>query len=568
MAHWELTPLNIIHYTELYLVSIFLLLVIYGTIISRSKGYPLLERNMIFLCKLLLLLGLLIMLNYETFLSISKNALEFVNYLFNYSSIYEKNQLYGLTIQNETVNARPFFITDDLYFLKRSITKCLFFLNGGWSGVFNSNLDYLSFLFKILILLASFVSFLLIQSIVSVLRINYFEYSLIIILSIVGSLTLCSAHNLLTIYISLELQSLSLYVLAAFKKKSFQSIESGLKYFVLGAFSSGFFLLGSTFLYCLLGTVDLQQLKLLIDSSNVNDSNIAIEEHNVIELAVMLIFGSLFFKLAVAPFHSWSPDVYEGSPISTSLFFSAVSKLSIFVLLFKLYFFYFSSTAPFWTNAITYFGLLSILIGCLGGLEQRKIKSLLTYSTISHTGFIIVSFASCSYFSTQMAVSYILIYVVSSLAIWSIFIFLRTKDPLSYMKKHNKNLNDFSLLKKSNIMMASCLSIFLFSMSGMPPLLGFLGKLNIFLGLFETGNITTALVSIFLSVLSTFFYIRFIKVFFFENALVGRLYFPILENNSVLLILFAVLLMFLFWDPISVYFISQKAIFPYSSMFF
>ena len=300
------------------------------------------------------------------------------------------------------------FLNDNLIFL-----NCLCFNN----AIIN---DYLSFISKLLIGISSSFCLLLIQQYLLDQKINHFEYILIMLFSILGLFLLCVSNDLITAYLAIELQSLSFYVLAAFKKNSTFSVEAGLKYFILGAFSSGLFLFGSSLIYGITGTVNLEDFKDLFFWVFSKDINIGIENLNLLQFALIFILISLFFKLALAPFHLWSPDIYEGSPTSSTFFFAVVPKLSIFILLLRICYYSFFTFIDSWRYLIVIIGILSIIVGSFVGLEQRKFKSLLAYSSIGHMGYLLICFSTGSIEGIQILFSYLIVYMSSGLCVWSI----------------------------------------------------------------------------------------------------------------------------------------------------
>lgn len=388
---------------------------------------------------------------------------------------------------------------------------------------------------------------------------NSFEYFSFVTTSALGSLILCSAGDLITAYLAIELQSISFYLMACSKKNSNYSIESGLKYFIIGSFSSAFFLLGSSYVYVGCGTLNLMELKTLLPLlfSTINN-NICLEL-NIIYLGFGLICLSLFIKLAAAPFHLWSIDVYESSPTVTTYFFAVIPKLAIFVLLIRL--FYFNNSNEELSNFSKYsliFSLLSITVGALGGIEQKKLKSLLAYSSVGHTGYILLAFSTGIELSVSFIIYYLMLYMLSSLCFWSIFVFLKQKTDF-YKNKTNKELGDFSLLIKSNSTLAFATSVAVFSLAGIPPLVGFLTKFGAFLTTIQLSTYLISVIGILFSVLSTFYYLRLTKVIFFENSLVGKLYYPVASEKSLLISFFSMLLLLLFINPSFLYIIVLKA---------
>ena len=439
--------------------------------------------------------------------------------------------------------------------------------------------DYLSFSSKFILAVSSLVCLLLIKQYLIAYKINSFEYIIIFLFAILGLLILCSSNDLITTYLAIELQSLSFYVLTAFKKEVPYSVESGLKYFILGSFSSGLFLFGASLIYGALGTVNFTEIKdlhLFYANGNefrsittgTNDIDIAfnilssfnyqvlLETGNFLIVGLLFIFVSLFFKLALAPFHLWSPYIYENSPTSSVFFFATVPKISIFVVTLRFSYSVLFTDLSWSTSVISIVAVLSVVVGSLGGLEQRKIKSLLAYSSISHMGIAIISFTSESLEGFQMLFYYLIVYIGSSLCIWSVFMLLRLKK--TDEKKQNKDLADFVLLTKSNNMLAIILTTALFSIAGIPPMIGFLAKLNIFSVALKKNLYILAFLSITFSVLSTFFYLRIVKILFSEPGIVGKLYHPITSRNVVIVVILFYLFLFLFFNPSMLYLITHK----------
>jgi len=393
---------------------------------------------------------------------------------------------------------------------------------------------------------------------------------LLFLFAILGIFLLCSSNDLITAYLAIELQSLAFYVLAAFKKNSTFSADAGLKYFILGAFSSSLFLFGSSIIYGVTGTTNFEDFKDLFFGispghtslvSGLNEGNVPIYfeapfDTSLLNFALVFILASLFFKLALAPFHLWSPDVYEGSLSSSTFFFAVVPKLGIFVLMLRIFYYSFYCFIDNWRYYVVIIAILSIVIGSFVGLEQRKLKSLLAYSSISHMGYSLLAFTTGTFEGIQMLLCYLIIYMCSGLCIWSIFLLTRLK--LGYVQKQNKDLTDFVLLSKSNKTLAIFLTTVLLSVAGFPPMIGFLVKIGVFLASIESSMYFIALISILCSVISTFYYIRIVKILFFEKVLVGKLYYPIKTQRAVIVTLLFYFLLFLFINPTLLYLFSQK----------
>ena len=277
-------------------------------------------------------------------------------------------------------------------------------------------------------------------------------------------------------------------------------------------------------------------------------------------IGFFFLCASIFIKLSIAPFHFWSLDVYEGSPNETTFFFSVVPKIGLFVLLFRICYIGFYNV--FWENYQLYFFLLAVLsifIGSFGGLEQRKLKTLLAYSSVSHTGYLLLAFGTANIEGIQMMFYYLIIYMISGLCFWSVYLFLKQNQSV-YSNKNNKELGDLVLLKDSNPVLALVLSVTLFSIAGIPPIVGFLAKLGVFLAAIQSFAYLVSVISILFSVISTFYYIRLIKILYFENILVGKLYIPVGTKKSVIISILFLLLFILSFDPAIIYLLFYKSI--------
>jgi NADH-quinone oxidoreductase subunit N len=277
-----------------------------------------------------------------------------------------------------------------------------------------------------------------------------------------------------------------------------------------------------------------------------------------VSIGFILICLSIFIKLSIAPFHFWSLDVYEGSPNTTTAFFAVVPKIGLFVLLMRLCYVSFYNIFDSYQTVFFLLSMGSVFVGALGGLEQRKLKTLLAYSSIGHTGYLMLSFSTGNVEGMQMMFYYLVIYMISGLCFWSVYLFLRQKRNF-YFNKSNKELGDLVLLKEANPMLALILAITLFSIAGIPPIVGFLAKIGIFLTVIKSSAYLVAVLSILFSVISTFYYIRLIKILYFENSLVGKLYIPINTQKSLLISVLALSLIVLCIDPTILYLVFYKA---------
>lgn len=272
---------------------------------------------------------------------------------------------------------------------------------------------------------------------------------------------------------------------------------------------------------------------------------------------MLIILFALFFKLALAPFHLWSPDVYEGSPSSSTFFFMIVSKFSLFVFLLRLCYSSFYSFISYWQFYSILIATTSIFVGAVAGLKQRRLKSLLTYSSINNMGFVLLAFSAGSFEGVQINFYYLIVYIISGLCIWSIILNLKLKKKM-YSEKQNRDLGDLALLQESNSVVAQNLGVTLFTLAGLPPMVGFLAKMGVFKALSGVSIYFFSLINILFTVIATFYYIRTIKIMFFENLLVGNLYATISTKKTFLINLLTFLLMFLFISPMFLYFYTYK----------
>lgn len=468
--------------------------------------------------------------------------------------------------------------------------------------------DYFAFFSKLIICSSSALYFLIISSFLKHQRLTSFEYLLITLFAVLGLILLCSSNDLLTAYLAIELSSLASYLLASFKKTSNYSIESGLKYFVTGALSSSFFLLGSSFVYGQVASINFNSIRLTCDTRFSDrlpfswidwrgmaqtdpDWILKLVEYvwrsvfedwsyyssSLVDLGLALIMFSLFIKLGLAPFHLWTLDVYEGSPTPATFFFAVISKLSIFVLLVRFFTRTFFTFAESWLFYSIIIAVVSIFVGSIGGLQTRKLKTLLAYSSISHMGYALLSFSTLhQILGFEMLFFYLVIYIIAGLATWFIIMSLNLKTK-NLTNKYSKELGDLVSLHKSNAALALAFALTMFSLAGIPPMIGFLSKLGVFLSVINSGFeifndifqifnrgpkeifhvefYFIALITILCSVISTFYYIRIVKILYFENTLVGKLYYPINNQKILILSLLIFLLIFLFINPTFLYLI-------------
>jgi len=353
---------------------------------------------------------------------------------------------------------------------------------------------------KVTILLSAAAVLVMSQEYMSRRGLLRFEYPLLVALAAVGMMIMVSASDLMTLYMGLELQSLSLYVVAALRRDSAKSTEAGLKYFVLGALSSGILLYGASLVYGYAGTTLFSGI-------------IQTAQHG--EVSVGLLFGLVFvisglaFKVSAVPFHMWTPDVYEGSPTPVTAFFATAPKMAAMGLLARVLFDAFGHAVPDWSQVIAALSLLSMFLGAVAAIGQRDIKRLMAYSSIAHMGYALMGLAAGTAFGVQAMLVYMAIYVTMNLGTFA-FILMMEKD--------GKPITDISALNmyaKREPGKALAMLILMFSMAGVPPMLGFFGKFYVLRAAYESGLAWLAIAGVIASVIAAFYYLRIVYYMYF-----------------------------------------------------
>lgn len=409
-----------------------------------------------------------------------------------------------------------------------------------WNFFLLSN--FYTFYSKTFLLISCFIWILFSFNYIKNQQINSFEYWILILLSILAIFFLLQAFDLLSMYLIIELQSLSFYVLSSFKRSSEFSTEAGLKYFVLGAFSSAFLLFGSSLIYGLTGLTNFSDLNLLFSGFLLENSFFLVG----IFSGLIFLLSALFFKLSSSPFHMWSPDVYEGSPTSTTAFFSIFPKVVIITLLLRIYLISFHDFFVIFKSFFFLCAFLSLLFGVLGAFSQKKWKRFLAYSSINHIGFILIGFLSGEVFSIFSIFMYLYIYIITMFAIFSLLIdFKICEYPQLIQIRYIKEITN---LGKVNPILGLSLALILFSMAGIPPLSGFFAKVFIILVGIQSGSYSIVIFAILMSSIACFYYIRIIQSMYFIKSSKWFLYIPISKINSFILGLSCFILLFYFLD--------------------
>ena len=359
---------------------------------------------------------------------------------------------------------------------------------------------------KVLMLFSSAIILLLSQDYLRRNNIFKFEYPILIALATVGMMMMVSAGDLMALYMGLELQSLALYVIAAFHRDSLKSTEAGLKYFVLGALSSGMLLYGASFVYGYTGTTNFAGI-----ASTIKDGG----------LELGMIFGLVFlcaglaFKISAAPFHMWTPDVYEGSPTPVTAFFATAPKVAAGGLFARVMFDAFGGAQADWTQILAFLSLVSMFLGAVAAIGQTNIKRLMAYSSIAHMGFALMGLAAGTEQGVTALLVYMSIYVVMNIGTFS-FILNMEKDGRAVT-----DIQSLGMYSKQSLSRATALTVLLFSLAGIPPLVGFVGKLFVLQAAVEAGMVWLAVAGVIASVMGAFYYLRIIYYIWFGDDVEG-----------------------------------------------
>ena len=366
--------------------------------------------------------------------------------------------------------------------------------------LFNNSylINQLSLLIKSIILISAFFVMFCSYSYVRLNNILKIEYPILILCSLLGMLVMISSNDLIVFYIGLELQSLALYVLASFNRDNLLSSESGLKYFVLSALSSGLLLYGCSLIYGFSNSTNFDEI-----SQNFNF------EYGVIFGMVFVIVG-LAFKISAVPFHMWAPDVYQGSPTSMTVLFAILPKIAALTVFIKFLYGPFVNLFEEWQAIIIFLSIASMILGAVAAIGQKNLKRLIAYSSISHMGYALAGLTTGTNQGIQSSIIYLIIYLIMNLAFFSCLFMLKRKD------KFYENIEDLSGLSKKHPILALSFLIILFSLAGIPPLAGFFAKFYIFMAVIQKEMYFLAIVGLLATVIAAFYYLRVIKIIYFD----------------------------------------------------
>jgi NADH-quinone oxidoreductase subunit N len=356
---------------------------------------------------------------------------------------------------------------------------------------------------KLLVLGGTFAALMLSLRPVGSDDVNKPEYSLLVLLAVVGMMLMISADDLLSLYMGIELQSLPLYVVAAMRTNSLRSSEAGLKYFLLGALSSGILLHGASLVYGVCGTTDFAGI-----AAAVSDGTLPV----VFVVGMVFMVSGLAFKISAAPFHMWTPDVYEGSPTTVTALFAIAPKVAAMALMMRLTYGAFGAIADQWSQVLMALSIASMMVGALGAIMQTDIKRMMAYSSIAHMGYALAGLAAGTEAGAMGVIIYMTGYVFMGAGTFAIILLMR-RDGQPATK-----ITDLSGLSSTHPMLAIGLLVMMFSMAGIPPLAGFFGKWYVFLAAVEAGLIPLAVIGVVMSVVGAFYYLRIIQLMYFEDA--------------------------------------------------
>ncbi len=355
---------------------------------------------------------------------------------------------------------------------------------------------------KILTLIGAAVSLLMISTWAKNVKLARFELPLIVLFATLGMMMMLSANDLISLYLGLELQSLSLYVLAAIQRENHRATEAGVKYFVLGALASGLLLYGSSLVYGFSGTTSFEGIATALQSGAGSVGLV---------IGIVFVIAGLAFKVSAVPFHMWTPDVYEGAPTPITAFFAVAPKIAALCLFLRVLAGPFEPMIEQWQQVVMLISILSMLWGSVAAIAQTNIKRLMAYSSIGHVGFALIGLVVGNEEGARGLLVYLLIYLFMNVGTFAIILSMRIKG------EYVEEISDLSGLAKNRPGMALALGALMFSMAGIPPLAGFLGKFYIFVAAVNAGFVPLAIIGVLASVIGAFYYLRVVKIMYFDE---------------------------------------------------
>ncbi len=356
---------------------------------------------------------------------------------------------------------------------------------------------------KVLALIGSVVAMIMTVGNARSEHLDRFEYPVLLLLATLGILLMISANDMISLYMSLELQSLALYVIAAINRDSLRSTEAGLKYFVLGALSSGMLLYGMSLVYGFTGNTGFDEIAKVL-AGEIRSLGVVI--------GLVFVLTGLCFKISAVPFHMWTPDVYEGAPTPVTAFLAAAPKIGAMAVLVRVVSDAFQPVIADWQQIIVFISLASMLLGSFAAIGQKNIKRLMAYSSIGHMGYALVGLAAGNQSGVSGVIIYMTVYMVMTLGTFACIIAMRRKEGETV-----EGIDDLAGLSQTNPFMAVALTALMFSLAGIPPLAGFFGKYFVFLAAIEAKLYALAIIGILSSVVGAYYYLRVVKVMWFDE---------------------------------------------------
>lgn len=386
---------------------------------------------------------------------------------------------------------------------------------------------------KLLVLLGAALAVVMSVTFIRRENMDRFEFPILIALAALGMIMMVSANSLIALYLGLELQSLSIYVIAAFNRDSAKSSEAGLKYFVLGALSSGLLLYGSSLVYGFTGSVDFQVIASAIGSDKPSIGLI---------FGLVFILAALAFKVSAVPFHMWTPDVYEGAPTPVTAFMAGAPKVAAMALTVRVLFTAFPGITPEWKQIVVFVSIASMILGAFAAIGQSNIKRLMAYSSIGHMGYVLVGVAAGTADGIRGVLTYLAIYVVMNAGVFCVILAMRRPEG------QVERVEDLAGLSRSRPMVAFILAMLMFSLAGIPPLAGFFAKFYVFMAAIQAGLYTLSVIGVLSSVVGAYYYLRIVKVMYFDEP-APAFETPMARELSVVLGLSGLFTLFFFIYP-------------------
>jgi NADH-quinone oxidoreductase subunit N len=402
----------------------------------------------------------------------------------------------------------------------------------GFYGMFVT--DAFALFMKTLVLIGSAVAIVMAMRFNEEHQIARFEFPVLILLATTGMMVMVSANDLITLYLGLELQSLALYVVASFDRDSVRSSEAGLKYFVLGALSSGMLLYGASMVYGFAGTTSFTALAKMLTGESAASPGLII--------GMVFISVGLAFKVSAVPFHMWVPDVYEGAPTPVTAFFAVAPKMAAIALFMRFMIEPFGGMLAEWRQVIVFLSIASMILGSVAAIAQTSIKRLMAYSSIGHIGYALIGLAVATPAGIRGVLVYMAIYLFMNVGTFAVILCMKQQG------KMLEGINDLDGLSRSQPGLALALAIFMFAMAGIPPTAGFFSKLYIFLAAIDAHLNALAVIGVVTSVVGAFYYLRIVKVMYFDDP-AGAFDRPIAVELKAVLVVTAIVTLFFFLLP-------------------